>query len=112
MTKLVKDAALSRQDPRFMWLGIVTGMLIIMVGVFDVISSNAVLSAGSGFEVNPLHRWTQANMGAWWFIPKMMIHAVVAAMVVWFPNRAVLAMVIPIILLTSVIVLHNFQLAI
>ena len=112
MRDLAVKAADSRRTAVFRWAGLFTGALIILVGAFDVVSSNAVLSAGVGFEVNPLHRWTQMNWGQWWFVPKMAIHAGVATMVMWFPSRTVLAMMAPAIALTTFVVWSNFQLAI
>lgn len=95
-----------------MRLALGMALLTIVIGVLDVASSNAVLQAGAGFEVNPLHRWTQEYMGRWWAVPKMLFHAIAAGMVVWFPNRAVLGAMAPVLVLTSLVVWHNYQLAV
>lgn len=112
MRKLALEAASSRRNATLRVLGVTIAALIILVGAFDVVSSNAVLGAGSGYEINPLLRWTQSNWGAWWFVPKMLFHATVAAMVMWFPNRVVLMLVSPVVFLTAFVVWNNFQLAI
>jgi len=111
MSELAYEALRSRHSRRLRVAGFLVAALVLAVGAMDVWSSNAVLSAGGGVEVNPLHRWTQMNWGAWWMAPKMLIHVLVAAMVVWFPGRAVLATISPIVALTGYIVWNNLQIA-
>lgn len=92
-------------------VAVALALTALCLGVLDVISSSAVLAAGNGFEVNPIHRWAQASLGQWWFMPKMLFHGVVGAMVIWYPARAVMLMVSPVLLLTAFAVWNNFSLA-
>ncbi len=111
MSELAYEALRSRHSRRLRVAGFIVAALVVAVGILDVWSSNAVLAVGGGVEVNPLHRWTQANLGSWWAAPKLLIHVLVAAMVVWFPGRAVLATITPIVALTGFVVWNNLQIA-
>ena len=110
MTNIMHQAARSRRVDRWQAFALIVAILTLVVGVGDVVSTNQGLAAGA-VELNPLFAWIQAALGAWWFLPKMALHGIVAAMVLWYPQPMVLAVVIPIILANSAIILNNFALA-
>jgi Domain of unknown function (DUF5658) len=49
-------------------------LLLIFMGlqILDVLSTNLVLANG-GWEANPLGVWAIANMGVWWWLPKLAV---------------------------------------
>ena len=110
MTNLVQQAAESRRVEHWQILALIVAILTIVVGVGDVISTNQGLAAGA-VEINPLFAWLQAEMGRWWFLPKMALHLIVAAMLLWYPQPIVMSIVIPIILFNSAVIVNNFALA-
>jgi len=111
MTNIAQQAAESRRVEHWQTLALIVAVLTLVVGVGDVISTNQGLAAGA-VEINPLFAWLQAEMGAWWFLPKMALHGVVAAMVLWYPQPIVMSIVIPIILANSAVIVSNFALAV
>ena len=110
MSSARRQAARSRRVERWPAFALIVAILTLVVGIGDVISTNQGLAAGA-VELNPLFAWVQATFGSWWFLPKMALHGVVAAMVIWFPQPMVLAVVFPIILANGAIILNNFALA-
>ena len=111
MTNIIEQAAESRRVDHWQALALIVAILALVVGVGDVISTNHGLAAGA-VELNPLIAWLQAEMGTWWFLPKMVLHGVVAAMVLWYPRPIVMSVVIPVILANSAIIVSNFALAV
>ncbi|MGH8597845.1 MAG: DUF5658 family protein, partial [Gammaproteobacteria bacterium] len=63
--------------------------LIIVVGGFDVISTDVALAAGS-VEANPLIGTLQTHFGGWWFAPKILLHVLFAYFVLWLPSKKML----------------------
>ena len=83
---------------------------MIVVGILDVVSTNAGLLAGA-VEVNPLMALAQSSLGAWWVAPKIGLQLVAAAIVIFRPARMVFACVGTVVLCNAVVVLNNFALA-
>lgn len=54
----------SRQDRRLMVTAGVLAVLIVVIGIFDVISTNVTLAAGN-VESNPLVLWVQHHLDEW-----------------------------------------------
>jgi hypothetical protein len=83
---------------------------ILMVGILDVISTNAGLLAGA-VEANPLMAMTQDVLGWWWFAPKLALQGIAVAIVLMHPVRAVYLCVGAVVAFNAFIVLNNFSLA-
>lgn len=68
-----------------------------LLQVGDVLSTNRAKAMGS-FEVNPLMRWAQATLGAYWWLPKVGVIVVLAALIAAhrgrFPTRLATAICI------------------
>jgi Domain of unknown function (DUF5658) len=45
---------------------------ILGLQILDVLSTNLMLANG-GWEANPLGVWAIANMGVWWWLPKLAV---------------------------------------
>ncbi len=103
-------AAASRRNGRLRVAGYVIAGALILVGLLDVISTNLGLAQG-GVEINPLVRLIQDGLGAWWFAPKMSLHFITAAMVLWFPRVDVLLAVAAVASLVALVTWHNFVIA-
>lgn len=101
-------AADSRQDDRQRITGYLLATLMIVLGSLDVMSTNLGLAAGA-VELNPIVRWVQATLGDWWSVPKMLLHAITAAMVLWCPRPAVLCCVGVVSVIIATVVWSNFQ---
>ena len=79
----------SRANQRLKRWGRVLAAIIVIIGGFDVISTNAALATGQ-VEGNPLIRTLQAAMGTWWSLPKMAFHLGLACLVLWIPSKRML----------------------
>jgi len=89
---------------------LIVAILTLVAGVGDVISTNLGLAAGA-VELNPVLAWFQAKMSFWWFLPKMALHGVLVAIVLWNPRPMVMMVIITIILVNSAIILQNLAFA-
>lgn len=83
---------------------------VILIGILDVVSTNAGLSAGA-VEVNPVMAYVQSAMGPWWVLPKIGLQIVSAAIVLMHPARMVFACVGSVMVVNSIVVMNNFALA-
>lgn len=103
-------AVAARSNPEQARLGYLLAGTFMMLGILDALSTNMALEAGA-YEVNGFMRWLQETLGPFWVVPKLMLQALVAAMIVWSPNRPTII----IMLLTSCwiasVVMTNFILA-
>ena len=84
--------------------------LIVFVGVFDVVSTNASLAAGNA-EANSIVASFQQNWGILWFIPKLLIHITLALIVIWLPSRRMIRNARIGVAIYAVIIATNFHLA-
>ena len=64
----------------------VLAFALILVGVFDVVSTNMALAAGN-IEANPLISAIQDVFGPWWAAPKMLVHVLFAWFIIWLPSQ-------------------------
>lgn len=78
-----------RADEQFRRLGKLLAAALVITGGLDLVSTNLALAAGQ-IEGNPLIRSVQASMGAWWSLPKMMLHLCLAYLVLWIPSKRAL----------------------
>jgi hypothetical protein len=82
--------------------------LLVFVGVFDVVSTNASLAAGN-MEANGIVASFQENWGALWFIPKLVIHIALAIVILWLPSRKMIRNARVGVALYAVIIAANFH---
>jgi hypothetical protein len=85
-------------------------LMIVVVGVLDVISTNASLAAG-GSETNALIAAFMTQLGSWWFLPKMAVHFLVALFVLWLPSRRLLRNAQVCVAAYALIIATNFYIA-
>lgn len=103
-------AAQNRNSPRLMAASYTIAACLITLAVLDVITTNLGLAAGA-VEANRIIRWFQTNLGDWWFIPRLIGQLVPAIMILWYPHRAVLIMITPVIPLLAFYVWNNAKIA-
>ena len=84
--------------------------LIVFVGVFDVVSTNASLAAGNS-EANGFIASLQQDWGSLWFIPKLIIHIALALVILWLPSRRMIRNARIGVAIYAVIIAANFHLA-
>lgn len=101
-------ATTARQDQDMLRTSKLVAFLILLIGTLDAISTNVALNMGA-VEVNVAMRSVQSSLGSMWFIPKMLMHAVVVSMIIWAPNRFVLFVVASVIVVNATVVLNNFH---
>jgi hypothetical protein len=85
-------------------------LLIVVVGILDVISTNASIAAG-GAETNGLVLAFMTELGFWWFLPKMAIHILVAAFILWLPSKPLLWKARVCVAIYTMIIASNFYIA-
>ena len=109
VSKVLQNAARRRAES---WrpFSLIVAILILVAGVGDVISTNQGLAVGA-VELNPVLAWIQAKMSFWWFLPKMALHGILAAIVLWNPRPMVMMAIITVILVNSAIIFQNLTLA-
>lgn len=82
-------------------------LLVVAVGIFDAISTNAGLLVGA-IEANPLMAFAQSALGDMWVAPKIGLHLVTALIVLMRPTRAVFACVGTVVAVNAYVVFNNF----
>ena len=102
--------ATCRRDRGCHGTALLLATLIVFVGVFDVVSTNASLAAGNA-EANALVASFQQDWGALWFVPKITIHAALAVLILWLPSRRMIRNARVGIAVYAVIIASNFHLA-
>ena len=99
-----------RGDKRLMVPAGVLAVLIVVIGIFDVISTNVTLAAGNR-ESNPLVLWVQHHLEEWWFIPKITVHFLLAIVILWLPTQRMIWNARIGVVIYTLVVAHNFHLA-
>ncbi len=79
----------SRANKRLKRWGRVLAAVILILGGFDLISTDAALTAGQ-IEGNPLVGSIQAELGSLWALPKIAFHLALACLVLWIPSKRML----------------------
>ncbi len=100
----------ARQNPLLVRAGYTLAGLFVFLGIMDVFSTNWALSVGA-YELNDGVRAAQEYLGSAWYVPKMALQAMVAAMIVWSPNRITIFIMTVMCGWTSSIVTNNFVIA-
>lgn len=105
-----QQAALAREDGRArrwaFWLAIV----MVLVGWLDVVSTHLALEAG-GEEANPIVHFLMVHLGAFWAVPKIVLHGLIGFMIMWWPNRPTLLMLSVTTAMILAAVINNFAIA-
>lgn len=100
----------NRNSPRLKAASYMIAGILITLAILDVITTNLGLAAGA-VEANKLIRWFQKNLGDWWFVPRLLAQLIPAIMIIWYPHRAVLIVITPVIPLLGYVVWNNAKLA-
>lgn len=82
-----------------------------LLQVFDVLSTNLVISKGRGHEANGPIAWLQKKLGGWWWVYKIPLIAVFVAIAIktsGWPSVGVLTLVC---LIYSYAVWNNYMVA-
>lgn len=99
-----------RRDSRLRLASRLFAILIVLVGVLDVVSTNASIASGAT-ETNALIVRLMTEMGPWWFVPKILVHCLVAAFVMWLPSRKLLRKARACVAIYTLIIASNFYIA-
>ena len=99
-----------RRDSKLRMTALVLALMIVVVGILDVISTNASIAAG-GQETNGLILALMTEMGVWWYIPKLAIHVLVALFLLWLPSRSLIWKARICVILYTFIIASNFYIA-
>ena len=108
--KLRDYSAKCRRDRAHHGTALMLAALVVFVGVYDAVSTNASIAAG-GEEANPLMATIQQGWGQWWFIAKLTIHAALAVVILWLPSRRMIRNARIAVALYVVVIASNFHLA-
>lgn len=100
----------ARQNPTLVLLGYTVAGLFMFLGIMDCLSTNWAISVGA-YELNWIMRTAMDHMGAFWILPKLAFQALVAAMIVWSPNRATIGIMTVMCAWLSSVVTSNFIIA-
>ena len=100
----------ARANPIQARAGTLIAGIFVMLGILDAISTNWALEVGA-YEVNGFMRYLQEKLGALWFVPKIMLQAVVATMIVWSPNKPTIIIMALTCCWTASVVTSNFLIA-
>ncbi|MEL6213245.1 MAG: DUF5658 family protein [Pseudomonadota bacterium] len=107
--RLLREASLSRESSARIRAAMALVILFNMIGVFDIISTHANLSLGTGEEANPVVRAAMDAFGPGWIAAKLFLQGVITVMVLWFPHRIVLAIFSCAIAANTLVVINNFK---
>ena len=100
----------ARDNARLVCWGRRLAAVLVIAGSLDVVSTNAALAVGH-VEGNPLLQSLQADMGAWWVLPKLVFHLAFASLILWIPSVRTLAVAGLVNAAYVLLVLNNFYLA-
>ena len=99
-----------RRDSKLRMTAQFLALMIVVVGILDVISTNASIAAG-GVETNGLIAALMTQFGTWWFMPKMAVHILVAMFVLWLPSKPLLWKARICVIIYTMIIATNFYVA-
>ena len=100
----------ARANPLQARAGYLLAGIFVMLGILDALSTNWALEVGA-YEVNGFMRYLQEKFGALWFVPKIMLQALVATMIVWSPNKPTIIIMAATCCWTASVVTSNFIIA-
>jgi hypothetical protein len=100
----------ARANPTQARAGYLIAGTFVMLGILDALSTNWALEVGA-FEANGFMRYLQEHLGVMWFVPKIMLQALVATMIVWSPNKPTIIIMALTCCWTASVVISNFVIA-
>lgn len=109
-TAVARRARELRQDRHRVLTARGVALLFVVLGSLDIVSTNAALALGYA-EGNPVMRFVQEGLGAWWAAPKLAGHLLLAWALVWLPTGRLLVGAGAVSAAYMGIVAHNFALA-
>lgn len=108
--KLQRRSLRCRLDYNMVLMARVFAALVVIIGIFDVLSTNAMLAAGN-IEANILMAGLQHKLGFWWFVPKLTIHVALALFVLWLPSKTMIRNAQAGVLIYALVITNNFYLS-
>ncbi|MEO1328511.1 MAG: DUF5658 family protein [Pseudomonadota bacterium] len=103
-------AAVARAEPVGRVWALPVALFILFSGFADAISTSMAIGTGGAVEANPLVRAVQDLAGPAWVGPKLALHAALAALTVWYPNRPTLVLMALVSLIATAVSAHNVAL--
>lgn len=85
LAALAPDADARHIAPGRRRLAVAVAAALLIVGAMDAATTELALSTGVAREANPIVRGIQNAIGSFWILPKMAVHALLAAVVMRFP---------------------------
>ena len=107
---MVVDARECRKNELLSAWAYIIAPFSFLLAYMDIYSTNLSINLGA-VEANPVVHGMMVGLGDYWFIPKIAAHCMVAAMILWWPNKPTLGMVTFSMLLLSFAVYNNFSIA-
>jgi hypothetical protein len=103
------ERAVTRTGPTRYYAAFVAVMIFVL-GVLDIVSSNIVLLAG-GVELNPIIALWMEHLESWWHLPKLLIHLLAGYLVYHLLySRFTAGVALLVVFIYGVSVHHNFSL--
>ncbi|MEL6789906.1 MAG: DUF5658 family protein [Pseudomonadota bacterium] len=112
-TRLGQQAATARSRSINRQLALLVAIFYNCVGLADIWSTHLAIASGVGEEANPFIRAAMDDL-SWekaWITIKLMLQFVATAMVLWFPNRWVMAIVFGVSVFMGAVVHSNLAIA-
>lgn len=108
--KYEQMAEIARANPMQARAGYLIAGTFVILGILDALSTNWALEVGA-FEANSFMRYLQEVFGPMWFVPKILLQALVATMIVWSPNKPTIIIMALSCCWTASVVISNFVIA-
>ncbi|MEL6111749.1 MAG: DUF5658 family protein [Pseudomonadota bacterium] len=111
--RLGLQAASARSHSLNRQLALLVAIFYNCVGLADIWSTHLAIASGAGEEANPLIRAAMEDL-TWekaWITLKLMLQFVATAMVLWFPNRWVMSIVLGVSIFMGCVVHNNLAIA-
>lgn len=85
-------------------------VLLLFFGFVDALTTESTLLIGGAYESNPIVDGMRISVGAFWILPKMIGHGVLAWMTVRYPTMTMLVAMTVLTLVLSVVTSNNYVL--
>lgn len=106
---LAPDADAKPALPRRRRLAVAVAAALLIVGAMDAATTELALSTGAAREANPIVRAIQDVIGSFWILPKMAVHALLAAVVMRFPMPITLIVMGALALVVFYVSVNNLE---
>lgn len=108
---IVEEASKSRADAAGSGAALMAVVVYNLIGLLDIYSTSLGLAAGLGEEANPVIRAAMDHFGPGWIAAKLVLQALISAMVLWFPHRIVVGIFAVAVAFNAGIVWSNLRIA-